>query len=87
VRPREVFVVGGVVCEASVEDPDEPVRQCPQRLAVAGTVCAFLVVERSGSGARSDRDERLLVARISKSKVAGVARQHDVAATGCLGHR
>ena len=48
--PGGVFVVGGVVSEAAVENADEPVRECAEGLVVGGAAGAVRVVERSRAG-------------------------------------
>ena len=54
VGPGCVFVVGGVVLEASVEDPDETVPEGAEGLVVTVAVGAVLVVEHPGAGASGD---------------------------------
>ena len=51
VCPGGVFVVGGLVFEAAVEDADESVGESPQCLVVKVAGCSFLVVEPSGAWA------------------------------------
>ena len=51
VCPGGVFVVGGLVFEASVEDADEPVGEGSECLVVDVACCFSLVVEHSGAWA------------------------------------
>ena len=51
VCPGGVFVVGGLVFEAAVEDAYESVGEGSECLVVEVAGCSFLVVERSGSWA------------------------------------
>ena len=51
VGPGGVFVVGGSVFEAAVEDADEAVGEGSECLMVAVAGCSSLVVEFSGAGA------------------------------------
>jgi hypothetical protein len=52
VCPGGVFVVGGVVAEAAVQDPDESVAQCAGGLVVgvAGGSVLFVGQARAGTG-------------------------------------
>jgi hypothetical protein len=50
VRPGERFVVEGVVSEAAVEDPDEPVSERSERLVVGRSALALAVVQGSCAG-------------------------------------
>lgn len=48
--PRRLFVVEDAVSEAAVEDPDEPVGQCPKSAVVCVAGPTSLVIEGPGAG-------------------------------------
>ena len=48
--PGGVFVVEGVVAEAAVEDPDEPVRERTEGLVMSGATASVSVVVGAGTG-------------------------------------
>ena len=68
-----MFVVGGVVFEASVEDADEAVGEGSGCLVVGVAVGSVLVVEVAGAGACGERGEGPEVAGVGEAVVAGVA--------------
>ena len=57
VVPGGVFVVGGLVCEAAVEDPDETVGEGSEGSVVGVANPAAVVVEDAGTGAGADGGE------------------------------
>lgn len=67
-----------------MENADEPVGEGSEG-AVAGVAAgAMCVVGCSCAGTGGERGERLQVAGVSESSVAGVAGDHDVVLAGCL---
>src|SRR6476619_1029013 len=76
VCPGDVFVVGGVVAEAAVEDPYESVAQCTQGLVVGVAGLAMLVVEGAGAEAGGEGAEGPLVDGVIQAAVADMAGQH-----------
>jgi hypothetical protein len=46
--PGGGFVVGGVVAQAAVQDPDETVGQAPQSVIVADVACPETVIKGAG---------------------------------------
>jgi hypothetical protein len=73
-----VFVVGGVVLEASVEDADEAVGEGAEGLVVGVAGGTVTVIERSGSRFAPERCESPSVEGVGEASVAYVAGRHDV---------
>ena len=74
--PGDVFVVAVVVAEAAVEDPDEAVAECAERLVVQVAGGAPLVVELAGTGTGLQCAERPLIDGVVETPVADVAGEH-----------
>ena len=77
--PGDVLVVVGAVVEAAVQDADRSVGERSEGFVVRVACSAPAVVEGAGSGTRSDRSERPLIERVSKTKVANEAGKRNVA--------
>ena len=73
--PGGVFVVAGVVSEASVEDSDESVAQGSQGGVVEVSGLASLVVEGSAAGTGVEGTEGPLVNGVIQAPVSHVAGQ------------
>jgi len=69
VSPGRCLVVEGAGLQASVQDPDEPVRQPPQGVVVLDPAGAELVVEGAGAGRVFQGREGLRVERVGEAVV------------------
>jgi hypothetical protein len=85
VCPRGVFVVGGAVTEAAVEDADETIGEGSQGAVVGVAVGSSLVIEGPGAGAGADGCECPCVAGVREVPVADPAGEHDSLVAGCSG--
>ena len=75
--PGDVFVVGDVVGEASVEDADESVAEGAEGLVVGVVGRSTLVVVAACSGRSGERGEGPQVDRIGESLVADMPGENN----------
>src|SRR5829696_7668961 len=85
--PGGVFVVGGVVAQAGVQDGDEPVGEGAEGLVVGSAAGALAVVVAAGATGGGEGGEGLLVEGVGETPVPGPAGQHDAFGAGSLGDR